>query len=85
MCAIVAALLSKGFDDLGSPRPHTLASRNNLANAYRAAGRIAEAITLDERNLAGREQVLGADRPDTLQSRNNLANAHQAAGRAAQQ
>ena len=59
-------------------------SRNNLADAYRAAGRAAEAIPLLERTLADRERVLGPDHPDTLTSRNNLAYAYVAAGRAAE-
>ena len=66
---------------LGPDHPDTLASRNNLANAYQAAGRIDEAITLHEQTLAARERVLGPDHPDTLQSRNNLAPAYRAAGR----
>ena len=53
--------------------PSTLDSRNNLASAYQAAGRAAEAIPLYERTLADRERVLGPDHPDTLPSRNNLA------------
>ena len=65
---------------LGADHPDTLAMRNNLANAYRAAGRTAEAITLHEQNLAARERVLGADHPDTLATRNNLALAYRAAG-----
>jgi len=66
---------------LGPDHPDTLQSRNNLANAYWAAGRLDEAISLHEQTLAARERVLGPDHPDTLQSRNNLANAYQAAGR----
>jgi len=58
-----------------------VAARNNLAEAYRDAGRAAEAIPLFERTLADRERVLGPDHHDTLTSRNNLANAYQAAGR----
>ena len=59
-------------------------ARGNLANAYRDAGRTAEAITLHEQNLADRERVLGADHPYTLNSRNNLAIAYRAAGRTAE-
>ena len=69
---------------LGADHPDTLTSRNNLAEAYRAAGRTAEAIALYERTLADRERVLGADHPNTLGSRNNLALAYQAAGRTAE-
>ena len=66
---------------LGPDHPDTLASRNNLAIAYRAAGRVGEAITLDEQTLATRERVLSPDHPSTLTSRNNLASAYRAAGR----
>jgi len=69
---------------LGPDHPDTLASRHNLANAYRPAGRVAEAIGLYEQVLADRERVLGPDHPSTLASRHNLANAYQAAGRAAE-
>ena len=66
---------------LGSDHPDTLGSRNNLAAAYQAAGRVDEAISLFEQILAARERLLGPDHPDTLGSRNNLAAADQAAGR----
>jgi tetratricopeptide (TPR) repeat protein len=69
---------------LGTDRSDTLAMRNNLAETYRAVGRITEAITLDEQTLADRERVLGADHPDTLISRNNLAAAYVDAGRTAE-
>ncbi len=66
---------------LGPDHPTTLASRNNLANGYRAVGRHQDAITLDELTLATRERVLGPEHPDTLASRNNLANGYRAVGR----
>jgi len=66
---------------LGPDHPDTLHSRNNLANAYREAGRRDEALTLHEQTLAAYERVLGPDHPDTLQSRNNLALAYRDAGR----
>jgi tetratricopeptide (TPR) repeat protein len=66
---------------LGPDDPDTLAARNNLANAYRTAGRTDEAIALHEQALAGRERVLGPDHPHTVQSRKNLAAAYRAAGR----
>ncbi|MFD3458861.1 FxSxx-COOH system tetratricopeptide repeat protein [Nocardia fluminea] len=69
---------------LGEKHADTLTSRNNLANAYQAAGKVAEAIPLYERTLTDREQILGEKHPDTLTSRNNLANAYQAAGRVAE-
>ena len=66
---------------LGPDHPDTLSSRNNLGNAYWAAGRRDEAISLQELNLAARERILGPDHPDTLNSRNNLAIAYRDAGR----
>jgi serine/threonine protein kinase/tetratricopeptide (TPR) repeat protein len=69
---------------LGPDHPNTLTSRNNLALAYRAAGRTAEAIALLKATLKLREAKLGADHPETLTSRNNLAVAYQAAGRNAE-
>jgi hypothetical protein len=44
---------------LGPDHPDTLTSRNNLATAYRAAGRTGEAITLHEQTLAAIECILG--------------------------
>ena len=52
----------------GPDHPDTLTSRNNLAYAYQAAGRLDEAIALYEQTLADYERVLGADHPDTLSS-----------------
>lgn len=66
---------------LGADHPDTLASRSNLAVAYRAAGRTTEAFPLYQRTLADCERVLGASHPDTLMSRRNLATAYHAAGR----
>ena len=50
---------------LGPDHPATLISRNNLAEAYRAAGRAAEAILLHEQALAARQRVLDPDHPGT--------------------
>ena len=66
---------------LGPDHPDTLASRNNLAGAYRAVGRLTEAITLYKQVLTDRIRVLGEDHPNTLTSRNNLAYAYESAGR----
>ncbi|MFG2676880.1 tetratricopeptide repeat protein, partial [Streptomyces sp. NPDC048445] len=65
---------------LGDDHPDTLASRHNLASAYRVAGDTGRAIPLHERTLQDRERVLGDDHPDTLASRHNLAHAYRAAG-----
>ena len=66
---------------LGPDHPDTLTVRNNLAGAYKSAGRLAEAVELFERVLADRVRVLGPDHPDTLTTRNNLAFAYHSAGR----
>ncbi|MCF3172368.1 toll/interleukin-1 receptor domain-containing protein [Streptomyces sioyaensis] len=65
---------------LGPDHPDTLTSRNNLGDAYRAAGDLGRAIPLHEQTLTDRVRVLGEDHPDTLNSRNNLATAHYAKG-----
>ncbi|MGW1672744.1 tetratricopeptide repeat protein, partial [Streptomyces sp. NPDC002324] len=64
----------------GLDHPNTLASRNNLAGAYGAAGDLGRAVPLYERSLADSVRVLGEDHPDTLTSRNNLAGAFESAG-----
>ena len=69
---------------LGPDHPDTLNSRNSLAAAYLAAGRIAEAIPLFEQILAARQRILGPDDPETLISQNNLASAYQDADRTAE-
>ena len=69
---------------LGPDHPDTLNSRNSLAAAYLAAGRVAEAIPLFEQTLAVRQRMLGPDDPETLTSQNNLASAYQDAGRTAE-
>jgi RNA polymerase sigma factor (sigma-70 family) len=66
---------------LGPDHPDTLNSRNSLAAAYLAAGRVAEAIQLFEQTLAVLQRMLGPDDPETLTSQNNLASAYQDAGR----
>jgi tetratricopeptide (TPR) repeat protein len=62
---------------LSPDHPDTLTSRNNLAEAYREAGRTDEAITMHEATLKFQESKLGPD----LTSRNNLALAYKGAGR----
>ena len=73
--------VTRACDALGPHHPDTLASRNNLAGAYRAAGRLDEAIALYEQTLEDSIRFLGPDHPDTLTARNNLAGAYRAAGR----
>ena len=69
---------------LGPGHPDTLNSRNSLAAAYLAAGRVADAIPLFEQTLVVLQRQLGPDHPDTLSSQNNLASAYQDAGRVAE-
>ena len=69
---------------LGPDHPDALNSRNSLAAAYLAAGRMAEAIPLFEQILAVRQRMLGPDDLETLISQNNLASAYQDAGRTAE-
>ena len=73
--------VTRAGDTLGPDRPSTLASRNNLAGAYRDAGRLDEAIALYEQTLEDSTRILGPHHPHTLISRNNLANAYRDAGR----
>ncbi|MDR0178454.1 tetratricopeptide repeat protein, partial [Actinomyces oris] len=56
-------------------------TRNNLASAYQAAGRLDEAITLQEQTLKDFENLLGPNNPLTQALRDNLAGAYRAAGR----
>ncbi|MBE1596648.1 tetratricopeptide repeat protein [Streptomyces stelliscabiei] len=65
---------------LGEDHPHTLASRNNLAYAYKSVGELGRAIELYEQTLKDRVRVLGEDHSGTLASRNNLASAYESAG-----
>ena len=52
-----------------------------IASAYHAAGRLIEAITLNQQVLPDSIRVLGEDHPNTVTSRNNLAYAYESAGR----
>jgi tetratricopeptide (TPR) repeat protein len=69
---------------LGADHPYTLSARVNLAYAYQAAGRPAEAVPPYRRTLADCERLLGVDHPDTLLARNKLEEAYRAAGRTAE-
>ena len=69
---------------LGPGHADTMLSMNNLAVAYQAAGRTAEAISLHKRELETCRMRFGPNHPDTLTSLNNLAAAYQSAGRAAE-
>jgi serine/threonine protein kinase len=58
---------------LGADHPDTLLTQNDLALAYRDAGRWNRAIPLFERTLEVETARLGADHPRTLLTQNNLA------------
>ncbi|MGW1669562.1 tetratricopeptide repeat protein [Streptomyces sp. NPDC002324] len=77
---LLEAALVQREQVLGDTHPHTLASRNNLAGAYKEAGDLGRAIPLYETALAQREQVLGDTHPQTLVSRHDLAWAYKEAG-----
>ena len=67
-------------DALGPDHPDTLATRGNLAIAYRESGNLQKAIDMFEDVLADCTRILGPNHPHTLATRNNLALAHQDAG-----
>jgi tetratricopeptide (TPR) repeat protein len=81
---IAGPLLADQERVLGTDHPDTAGTRNDLATAYRDAGRTAEAIRLFEQTLAGRERVLGTDHPEYLNTRTGLATAYRDAGRTAE-
>ena len=72
--------VTQACDALGPHHPDTLASRNSLAGAYRASGRLDKAIALYKQVLEDSIHILGAGHPRTLTSRNNLAGAYRASG-----
>ena len=73
--------VTQAGEALGPGHPDALASRNNLAGAYRKAGRLDEAIPLYEQTLKDNTRILGHHHPDPLLTRNNLAGAYRKAGR----
>ncbi|MFF0411234.1 tetratricopeptide repeat protein [Kitasatospora sp. NPDC004745] len=67
--------------ELGADDDSTLASRANLAAAYRQAGRTAEAIALQKQVAVATERRHGADAPGTLTVLAGLAGSYSDAGR----
>ena len=65
---------------LGPDHPDTLTSRNNLALAYRTAGRTAEAIAIWEAMLPAARNSLGPGHPNTLTFATYLAITHESLG-----
>ncbi|MBH0780981.1 tetratricopeptide repeat protein [Nocardia bovistercoris] len=74
-------LLRLAEQNYGIDHTQTTICRDELANAYRSAGRLDEAIPLVERILTDFEMVLGDEHPNTLIFRNNLAYAYESVGR----
>jgi tetratricopeptide (TPR) repeat protein len=68
-------------DLLGDDHPLTIFARSGLASSYWSAGRIPEAIALEEKILTDCERILGDEHPDTVTARSNLANSYWSAGR----
>jgi hypothetical protein len=58
---------------LGDDHPDTLATTNNLAVEYAAAGQVREAVSLTEQILPGARRVLGEEHPTTVAVRQSLA------------
>src|SRR5262245_34838681 len=67
--------------ELGSDHPDTLSRRINLGYAYYAAGRLDEAIALNEQAFGDCARILGAADHGTFIAGNNLASAYREAGR----
>ena len=67
--------------ELQTRHGQSIATRDRLAAAALAEGRVKDGIKQYKRVLSDREQVLGRDHPDTIATRANLSSAYQAAGR----
>lgn len=65
----------------GPEHAETLAVMDELAQAYRAAGRYEDAIRVLQAVLVRSRSILGEKHPDSLTSMENLAGAYSAAGR----
>ena len=66
---------------LGPDDPATLTSMSNLAEGYRAAGKLELALPLLEETLKLMKAKLGPEHPNTLASMNNLADGYRDAGK----
>ena len=65
---------------LGPDHPRTLSALTGLAESYRDAGKLRDAVQLLDRAHKARVQRLGPDHPDTLYTLQHLAAAHLDAG-----
>lgn len=66
---------------LGPDHPDTLASMDNLAQAYMWVARHQDSIALRQQLLENRKSILGPDHPETLSSIARLGDAYLRAGR----
>jgi tetratricopeptide (TPR) repeat protein len=66
---------------LGYGHAQSVLARDRLADAYRASGRLAEALPVFEAALCDREAALGPQHPETVTARLNAARSLGAAGR----
>ena len=73
--------LKAKMSTLGADHPDTVATRNNLAEAYRDAGKLEEAIELYKSSLKSQEAKLGTNHIDTLKAKGALAQFLQQIGR----
>jgi lipopolysaccharide exporter len=73
-------ILAGQAGQLGASGLEDLASRANLASAYREVGWLAVAVAMHERTLADRERRLGPYHPHTMACRANLAYAYRQGG-----
>ena len=74
-------MLASRTTALGADHPKAVFSMQNLALAYKAAGKLDEAIALLREALEKRRTSLGPDHADTLKTLSDLASAYEAAGR----
>ncbi|WP_258312111.1 TIR-like protein FxsC [Streptomyces araujoniae] len=80
---LLESLTTEYVQLLGDSHPATLTVCAHLAASYYEAGRLDEAIAIELRVLADREEVLGERHPDTLFARASLATSYHQAGRTA--
>ena len=73
--------VTQACDALGPHHPSILSPRHDLADAYRASGRLDQAIPLYKQTLEDSTRILGPDHPSTLTSRDDLADAYRDASR----
>ncbi len=79
--ALAQSTVEKATSVLGAEHPSTLSTRRNLAGAYRAAGRVGEAIAIVQELLTQEERIVGPEHPRLLSTRHDLAGAYLDAGR----